>query len=1217
MNMKKILSSALIVLTLFASVASFIPVKVEAAYAVAEGTTATLDPDSIKAIVNSSYNDYDQVFTSAADRLAYEESQDYIISLTSASKEYTIYVNKYTGMMYYKNNKNGQILTSNPAILSAFQSDNAKRKVASQISVKYSLDTGASVKNNGLLLSSLDSADRAQITVNFIADGIRVNYTIGDTTTRYNVPAQIMEEDLIESILNPMLENYERLVETYLIPDASEMGITITEEDYVFSSKDVWGYQNSRGKWFYEDKYDEYGNLRFDALTAYLNHLESLVNKVYPSLTNSGNTKRIELRAIGVALGTISTSFTLVDPANTAAYGEGGYAVKIKESINYYTENPDSTQAIYVCSKTIADGHAAALENLQNNLAIYAGYNASILLEHETKCLYEAEIIENPVFRCSLEYTFNTDGSLSVRLPVNSISFDEQTYNLDSISPLQYFGAGNLTGDGYVFIPDGSGSVISYDDFYTAANVQNVSLKLSVYADDFAYANPTGKHKEPVTMPVYGITTQDVEADVLSTGSPAPMKGFFAILEEGASLASLSVELGGNETKRAAVYTSYSPYPSDQYIRDSAIGGAASTYTIVSDSKYTGSYVTRYVFLGDEADATSPYKASYVGMATYYRDYLKARGELAAMENLTDELPLYIEALGSMSIVEKILTFPVNVSKALTTFDDIVTMYSELTDVTTRFEAKAAEYRAKGDASVDNKTLREKYYARAEEYDELVATMDSIKNINFKLTGFANGGMYYTYPAKVKWEKACGGKGDFKNLIATAAAETKDGYNFGVYPEFDFSYVSNTAWSDGIKEDNILSRMVDNRYASKQVYNSVLGIYESFYSMVVSTDALDSLYTKFNKSYSKYNHNAISVSSLGSDLNSNLDRDNAINRHDSSLNVSALLNRIANTDEYDVMTSVGNSYALAYSDHILDISTDSSHFIYSSYTVPFIGMVLHSYVSYAGSPLNYAGSPDYEILRAIENGASVYYILCYDNTEFMKEDLILNDYYGIDYQNWFDDLVRQYNVINDAIGEYQEYEIVDHKTIIAERVIDASESKANMDKVKAEFVEHFVAEIEKLVDDKFNEMEDAGKYGYGIKLELDYTAIIAQASEAFNIPVATLEADGFKQSLVDAAAEYVAVYSSTHLEAGQVTVSGVTAYESKYDFVTDSIATDGKNYDKTDYTADNDRVVIVTYRNPKDGSTVSFILNYNVYTVTVDLGGGQTYTIGKYGFQKI
>lgn len=218
----------------------------------------------------------------------------------------------------------------------------------------------------------------------------------------YNVPTAIMEEDFIKTILNPMLENYERLVETYLIPDASEMGITVTEEDYVFDSKDVWGYQNSRGKWFYEDKYDEYGNLRFDALIAYLNYLESITNAVYPISTNATTPRRIDLVSINRALVTISTSFTLVDPANTAAYGKDGYAVRLKESVNYYTENPGSTQAIYVCAKTITDGHAAALENLHNNLAKYAGYTEEMRADHENKCMmqYSANSLEEPATYC-------------------------------------------------------------------------------------------------------------------------------------------------------------------------------------------------------------------------------------------------------------------------------------------------------------------------------------------------------------------------------------------------------------------------------------------------------------------------------------------------------------------------------------------------------------------------------------------------------------------------------------------------------------------------------------------------------------------------------------------------------------------------------------------------------------------------------------------------
>ena len=60
------------------------------------------------------------------------------------------------------------------------------------------------------------------------------------------------------------------------------------------------------------------------------------------------------------------------------------------------------------------------------------------------------------------------------------------------------------------------------------------------------------------------------------------------------------------------------------------------------------------------------------------------------------------------------------------------------------------------------------------------------------------------------------------------------------------------------------------------------------------------------------------------------------------------------------MANTGNMYSVKYMDHIIGVSTDSSHFKYSSYTIPFIGMVLHGFVNYSGSALNYSGSPDYK-----------------------------------------------------------------------------------------------------------------------------------------------------------------------------------------------------------------------------------------------------------------
>ena len=68
MNMKKILSSALVLLMVFSMFAGFIqPIKVEAAYSAGSVGGQGLTVDEIKAIVKSAYNDYGETFRSAED----------------------------------------------------------------------------------------------------------------------------------------------------------------------------------------------------------------------------------------------------------------------------------------------------------------------------------------------------------------------------------------------------------------------------------------------------------------------------------------------------------------------------------------------------------------------------------------------------------------------------------------------------------------------------------------------------------------------------------------------------------------------------------------------------------------------------------------------------------------------------------------------------------------------------------------------------------------------------------------------------------------------------------------------------------------------------------------------------------------------------------------------------------------------------------------------
>ena len=1250
MKLNKIVSSLLLAVILFTAVIAIIPTRADAAYVSNSTGSASLSTDQIKAMVGEIYlntSDNRYAFETAEQMLRYEQQMGYLNSVSTPDKQYSIFVNKYTGILYYVNNLTGQILTSNPTDYTVSSDNVTNEQLMSQIVVEFTeIATGYNYEYNSTKWAALYT----QISTEFINGGIRVNYTLGDTTARFLLPGRMVASKFEPMIMEPMLKDFAAYMEEYF-----------GDADFSNSSKkvrDVYDYYKDKGFNFFD--YDEvintsgkksstyeYGCINSRAYKAYFESMELLYtyNKTSNPVglrknTSEDREKYSNLNTLKNDFLTITTVYSLKNLSEF--YDEEGYETDkaYLEILNsFYTPNDKVSKAevfetlepMYVFPAT-----AEVAKKRTNSLLFqkYAGeYTFNEMYQDEKYCGYVDATSQKPVFRCALEYTFNEDGSLSVRLPANSISFDETTYNLSSISPLKFFGAGDLTEDGYIFYPDGSGTIVAFDDFNDATVTAN--LASPTYGKDFCYSNIEGAHREQISMPVYGVVTGDYATDFTKGkyGFDKITNGYFAILEEGSSLASLGFETGGAAYHFASAYCTYSPYPSDKYDLSETISvGGSTSYTMVSDSKYTGSYVTRIVMLADDRIAAimpDYYEASYSGMAAYYRDYLYANGTLSALEAAGETLPLYIEALGSMEIIKKILSFPVTTKLALTTFDDIATMYGEISDVakvTEAFDTKIAEYRALAEnakAMADDAdradivqrylSMQAEYLAYADKFEALKSEITEITTVNFRLTGFGNGGLYNTYPTKVRWDRACGGKKAFNRLVETSASLAAEGKTLGIYPDYDFMYINYTEMFDGISVRGNVSRMVDNRYASKQVYNSVMREYESFYTLVINPSALDKLYSKFLKQYSKYDISTISVSTMGSDLNSNFDEDEPINRDDAQSYVTEVLDRMVNENGYEVMVDIGNIYSVKYASHILNIALDSSHFRYSSYAVPFVGMVLHGSKLYAGTPLNYSGAPEYDLLRAIESGANPYYILCYQNSTYMKEDVALNSYYGVDYQTWYQDMVLTYTELNAAIGDLQNYTIVDHRVIIAERVIEEDEMDVNRQLLEAEFLTELERSIEEAIDAGYDYLAgNAGQFGVNLTVTLDKAALVAHFCEISRLDEASLDAE-FLAGIDALSAKYAAEYPAKDQNDYVVNVSS-TDYESKYSFFTNSVATDG-DYVYTDFTSDINNVVLVTYSNGTD--TVQFILNYNIYEVNVNLGDGKEYTLGMYEYVRI
>ena len=63
------------------------------------------------------------------------------------------------------------------------------------------------------------------------------------------------------------------------------------------------------------------------------------------------------------------------------------------------------------------------------------------------------------------------------------------------------------------------------------------------------------------------------------------------------------------------------------------------------------------------------------------------------------------------------------------------------------------------------------------------------------------------------------------------------------------------------------------------------------------------------------------------------------------------------------------------------------------------------------------GDVEYAKLKAIENGASPYFILSYKNTEILKDYYQLSHYYSIRYDIWQEDVVELYNELNSVLKD--------------------------------------------------------------------------------------------------------------------------------------------------------------------------------------------------------
>lgn len=665
--------------------------------------------------------------------------------------------------------------------------------------------------------------------------------------------------------------------------------------------------------------------------------------------------------------------------------------------------------AIYICEPVMSAQELLRLERFVRN---YTTYDYDQLEADHAETEYTSSDDVPPLFKLALEYRVEGDengSEIVIRCNAGNIRFDSSTYKLSDVLILPYGGAGDVNNSGYMFSPDGAGSLLDFKDL-----TESFTNSTNLYGADYAYHSITGANTEIARLPAFGVY-QRVEKDstrqelqpktdpetgetVLDDDGNIVMEtvtvdvaleiAYLAVIEAGDSLAKVNVTYGGALHNFASIYTSFNPRPKDSYVLDGGISaGTDAMWTVESKRKYTGDFKIRLFILdgtedGDQAAEGGDADKSYSDMAAAYRDYLIRIGELKENPYVSEDIPLYLETLGSIPATRKVLGIPVTKYVPLTTFEDTIGILKEL-----------------GEKGIDN--------------------------VNIKLSGWYNKGMIPEVPTKINIEKSIGGEDGFKKLL-----DYTNQTGATLFPDIELAYAYRDAWFDGFDPDDDASQTIDERNALKREYDPVWQGYLKGSLWVISPNSMMRIYDEGNKDYSKLNVGAISVCSLGDSLSSDFNTDDPLTREDSKELVMQLLNKISQNNKR-VLVSGGNNYAIKYVTDIVDMPLEDSRYVYSYASVPFMSMVLHGSKNYAGTPLNLAGDYNAHLLKTVESGAAPYFVIATSNTSDLKEWTYstISRYYSVRYNIWKNDIIAAYKTLNEALKDVQTAYIRKHEIL--------------------------------------------------------------------------------------------------------------------------------------------------------------------------------------------
>lgn len=302
---------------------------------------------------------------------------------------------------------------------------------------------------------------------------------------------------------------------------------------------------------------------------------------------------------------------------------------------NSYTESKKLKGFLELSSGV--KGNKVGLSKL-NKLVEAAGYTIEDF-DEDALAASGGESVERTTFTIPLEYRLQGD-KLIVSIPTEQIE-ETGSGRLAKIDLLSYFGAGGMEEEGYMVVPNGSGSLIYFNNGKRTERYNQYIYGMEEAMQSYTVVEST----EEARLPVFGIKRAN--------------HAVFACITEGDSLANLIADVSGGVNSYNYVYPSFLLRGSEK-VSMFGTTGVSADLPVLEKELYKLNITIAYSFLEKES-------ASYSGMAKYYRQELIKNGLLSEKKQ-TGELPFYLDMVGGVKQQMSVLGIPYLGVYPMTTF---------------------------------------------------------------------------------------------------------------------------------------------------------------------------------------------------------------------------------------------------------------------------------------------------------------------------------------------------------------------------------------------------------------------------------------------------------------------------------------------------------------------------------------------------------------------